>query len=213
MTVDGDPYCNSQCMMYLLLNHTWILWCPKSHILCEVCIIRKPTKWYLIILSPFSKCHSFMFVLNCKFRQHCHFVWLQIQITFHYSLHWLSGYPYLCCILPSWFTGAYLKCHCDSISVLQKCRDESWRCFLSNTLTIIIKLVIKFMNCFEWRRPLCLKMGTNHPCVTTTLLVSVKNNTVFMCCSTDSLPLFAIMCKLAHEQEQHNTSMFGRSKN
>jgi hypothetical protein len=38
----------------------------------EVCLIRKPNivERYLIILSPFSKCHSLMFVLNCKFKQH-----------------------------------------------------------------------------------------------------------------------------------------------
>jgi hypothetical protein len=50
-------------------------------------------------------------------------------------------------------------------------------------------------------------------CVTTTLLVSVKNNTVFMHCSTDSLPLSAIWCKLAHERAQHDTSVLGKSKN
>jgi hypothetical protein len=38
-------------------------------------------------VSPSSKCHSLMFILNCKFRQHCHFVWIQIQITFRYLLH------------------------------------------------------------------------------------------------------------------------------
>jgi hypothetical protein len=41
--------------------------------------------------------------------------------------------------------------------------------------TIIIKLIIKFINSSEWRT-------WNHRCVTTTLLVSVKNNTVSMRC-------------------------------
>jgi hypothetical protein len=61
----------------------------------QVCVIRKPNivERYLIILSPFSKCHSLMSVLNCKFRQHCRFVWIQIQVTFQYSLHRSSGYP------------------------------------------------------------------------------------------------------------------------
>jgi hypothetical protein len=37
-----------------------------------VCLITEPNiaERYLIILSPFAKCHSFMFVFNCKFRQH-----------------------------------------------------------------------------------------------------------------------------------------------
>lgn len=61
------------------MNHTWIHWRPKSHILCinltirvDVCLVRKPNivQQYLIIISPFSKWHSLMFVLNCKFRQH-----------------------------------------------------------------------------------------------------------------------------------------------
>jgi hypothetical protein len=53
----------------------------------------------------------------------------------------------------------------------------------------------------------------NGHCVTTALLVSVKVNIVFMCCSIDSLPLSAILCKLAHEQEQRDTSALGKSKN
>jgi hypothetical protein len=49
---------------------------------------------------------------------------------------------------------------------------------------ITIKLVIKFMNCFEWRHPSHLKIAWNCLCVTTTLPVSLKNNIVFMRCST-----------------------------
>jgi hypothetical protein len=33
-----------------------------------------------------------------------------------------------------------------------------------------------------------------------------------MRCSTDSLPLSAILCKLAHEQEQRDTSALWKSK-
>jgi hypothetical protein len=42
----------------------------------ELSLIRKPNivQRYLIILSPFSECLSVMFVLNCKLRQHCHFI-------------------------------------------------------------------------------------------------------------------------------------------
>jgi hypothetical protein len=39
------------------------------------------------------------------------------------------------------------------------------------------------------------------------------STTAFMCCSTDSLPLSAILCKLAHEQEQRDTSALRKSKN
>jgi hypothetical protein len=41
------------------------------------------------------------------------------------------------------------------------------------------------------------------------LFVSVRKNAVFMRC----VPLSAILCKLAHEQEQRDTSAIGKSKN
>jgi hypothetical protein len=75
MTWDGDPHSNYRCMAHLFMNHTWILWCPKSHISfinltikVVVCLIRKPNtvERRIIILSPFSKCLSLMFVLNCS---------------------------------------------------------------------------------------------------------------------------------------------------
>jgi hypothetical protein len=56
-------------------------------------------------------------------------------------------------------------------------------------------------------------MGTKPPLCDCKLLVSVKDNAVFMRCSTDGLPLSAILCKLAHEQEQRKTSALGNSKN
>jgi hypothetical protein len=105
----------SLCLQRKLATHTVLLrawciiswktrgfsWSPKSHIMfinhtiqVEVCLIRKPNivEWYLIILSPLSKCHSLTFVSNCKFRQHCHLVWTQIQIPFQYLSYRLSGY-------------------------------------------------------------------------------------------------------------------------
>jgi hypothetical protein len=57
------------------------------------------------------------------------------------------------------------------------------------------------------------KWAQNCLCVTTTLLVSRKNNTVFMRCSTKSSHLSAILCTLAHEHKQHDTSALGKSKN
>jgi hypothetical protein len=57
-----------------------------------------------------------------------------------------------------------------------------------------------------------LENGYEAAPVTTALLVSVKNN-VFMYCSTDSLALSGIFCKMAHEQEQRDASALGKSKN
>jgi hypothetical protein len=61
--------------------------------------------------------------------------------------------------------------------------------------------------------PIAFENGQETGCVTTALLVSVKTNTVFMRCSTDGLPLSAILCKPAHEQEKRDTSALGQSKN
>jgi hypothetical protein len=58
-----------------------------------------------------------------------------------------------------------------------------------------------------------LKMGTKLPLFDATLLVAVKNNTVFMHCCTDRLPLSAIVCKVVHEQEQRATNALRKSKN
>jgi hypothetical protein len=57
------------------------------------------------------------------------------------------------------------------------------------------------------------KLARNRLCVATTLLVSIENNTVFIHSSTDSLRLSAILCKVAHEQEQRDTSVLGKSTN
>jgi hypothetical protein len=38
-----------------------------------------------------------------------------------------------------------------------------------------------------------------------------KEHRCFMRCSTDSLPFSAILCKLAHEQEQRDTSALGKN--
>jgi hypothetical protein len=91
-----------------MVTHTVILdaWCtflwitrPKSHIF----FINHTIQWKctssgnhtLLILNyskPFSKCHCLMFVLNCKFRLHCHFIRMQIQIIFQYLLLRSFGY-------------------------------------------------------------------------------------------------------------------------
>jgi hypothetical protein len=54
------------------------------------------------------------------------------------------------------------------------------------------------------KAPIAFENGheTARLCVTTAFLVSVKDNTVFMCYSIDSLPLSAIFRKRTHEQEQ-----------
>jgi hypothetical protein len=56
-------------------------------------------------------------------------------------------------------------------------------------------------------------MGMKPPLRDHNTSFSVKGNTVFMHYSTDSLPLSAILCKLAHKQEQHDTSALGKGKN
>jgi hypothetical protein len=59
MTWDGNPRCNSRCMIHLLMNYTFLS-CPKSHVLfindtiqVEESLIRKPNivEQYLIILA------------------------------------------------------------------------------------------------------------------------------------------------------------------
>jgi hypothetical protein len=164
------------CPHVLFINYT---------IQVKVFLIRKPyiVERYLIVLSALSKCHSLMFVLYCKFKQHCHSVWTKIQITFQHSLHRSSGYPYLCCRFPCCFTGASLQRHSDSVNALR--RTHKWRSviFPLQHWTIIIKLVIKFMNRFEIRRPSRLKMGTKPP---------LCDNTVFLRCST------VFLCQLSY---------------
>jgi hypothetical protein len=59
--------------------------------------------------------------------------------------------------------------------------------------TIIIKLVLKFMNCFEWRCLSCLKMGTQLPlCAHNTSCFNRKQHWVHVLFY--SLPLSAILC-------------------
>jgi hypothetical protein len=64
---------------------------------------------------------------------------------------------------PCWFTGASLQRHSDSASVLWRMHWLRPTTFSLQHWTINIKLVIKFTNCFEWRRPSCLKMAWNPP--------------------------------------------------
>jgi hypothetical protein len=125
-----------------------------------------------------------MFVLNCKFTQHCHFVWIQIQITFQYSLHWSSGYPQLCSSLLCWFTGASVQRYSDSFSVLR--RTHRWRpvMFPLQQWTIIIKLIIKFMNCLQWRLTSHLKMGMKPPLCDHNTSCFGKEQHCFYACST-----------------------------
>lgn len=138
---DVDPLRNSRHIMHLLLNHKCNLWRPQSHIL----FINHTLKWKrasenwellnysLIILSPFSKSHSLMFLLNCKFIQYCHFVWIHFQITSHHSLYRSSEYPVLSCTLPCRFTGASLQRLSTASMVFALCTNAGRRHFLSKT--------------------------------------------------------------------------------
>jgi hypothetical protein len=77
-------------MMHLTRNDTWILTLKFSlfftnhTIQVEVFLITK-TEHFLSI-PHYS-------VLNCKFVHRCHFVRIQIEIAFQYSLHRLPAYP------------------------------------------------------------------------------------------------------------------------
>jgi hypothetical protein len=76
--------------------------------------------------------------------------------------------------------------------------------------TIIIKLVINFTNCFEWRRPWRLKMGMkpalrNH----NTSCFSVEQYCLYALFY--NLPLSDILRKFAHQHEQDDTSPLGKS--
>jgi hypothetical protein len=66
-------HCNSTCMMHLLMNHTWILWCPRmdnlfvNHtIQAQVCLNRKPNIVELYSASLFWA-HSANAILWCLF--------------------------------------------------------------------------------------------------------------------------------------------------
>jgi hypothetical protein len=78
---------------------------------------------------------------------------------------------------PLLFTGASVQSHSDSINVLW--RTHRWRLetFPLQHWIIIIKLVIKFMKCFEWRCPLHLKMGMKpHLCYHSTSCFSKEQH-------------------------------------
>jgi hypothetical protein len=60
----------------------------------------------------------------------------------------------------------------------------------------------KFMNCFEWRCPLHLKMGTKPPLYDHNTSCFSKEKRCFYMLFY-SLPLSAILSNLAHDQEQH----------
>jgi hypothetical protein len=90
----------------------------------------------------------------------------------------------MCCRLRCWFNGASLQHHSDSINVLQRMNRCRMATFLLQHWTVIIKLVVKFMNFLNEGAHCVSKWAWNCLCVTTTLLVSVRNNTGFMYCST-----------------------------
>jgi hypothetical protein len=130
-------------MMHLLIYHTWILWRQKLHILfvnrtiqMEVHLIGRPNiaERYLIILSPFSKCcHSLMFVLNCKFRQHCRFVWMQIQITFNIRCTARLDIPSCAAASPVEVLERLCSATLTASMFSGERTDEGRRRFLSNT--------------------------------------------------------------------------------
>jgi hypothetical protein len=63
------------------------------------------------------------------------------------------------------------------------------------------------------KAPIAFENGYETACVTTMFLGSIKSNAVLMRCSKYGLPSSAILCKLAHAQEQRDTSTLGKSKN
>jgi hypothetical protein len=115
--------------------------------------------------------------------------------------------------LPCWSTEACLQRHSDSVSVLR--RTQRWRpaTFPLQRWTTIIKLVIKFMNCFEWRRPLRLKIGAKPPLCSHDNSYFNTEQRCFYALFYRRSSLSVILCKLAHEQEQRGTSALEKSKN
>jgi hypothetical protein len=101
-----------------------------------------------------------MFVLTCKFGQHCRFVWIQIQITsvFVPPIVWISLVFLQPSLLIYWgFFEAPLWQH--------QCSPEKTHMKAGNisSPTLIIKLVVRFMTCFELRHALHLKKGMKPP--------------------------------------------------
>jgi hypothetical protein len=79
--------------------------------------------------------------------------------------------------------------------------------------TTIIKLVIKFMTCFKWRRQSLLRMGTKSPlCEYNTSCFSKEQHCFYALFY--SLSLSAILSRLAHahEEDECDTSALGKSK-
>jgi hypothetical protein len=124
------------------LNHTWIPWCPKSHnllnnytIQVEVCLIRKANiiERYLIILSPVSKCHSLMSVLNCKFRHHVILYGYKFKLLFNICYTDSLDIPSCAAAFLIYLRGLLCSTTLTASMFSRECIDEGQRCFLTNT--------------------------------------------------------------------------------
>jgi hypothetical protein len=108
-------------------------------------------------------------------------------------------------------TGASSQLCSDSVYVLWK--THRWRLvtFPLQHWTIIIKLVIIFLNILIEGAHLAWKWARNCLCEHSTSCFSKEQHWFYALLY--SLPLSAILCKLAHKQIQHNTSTAGKCKN
>jgi hypothetical protein len=126
----------------------------------EVCLIRKPNilELYHIYSEPIQQMPFFDVCFELSFCMDTNSNHFSISVA---PIVWISLVVLRPSLLICSATLTLWQCQCS------QCSPENHRgrpaTFPLKHWTIIIKLIIKFMNCFEWRRPSRLKMGMTPP--------------------------------------------------
>jgi hypothetical protein len=167
MTWDVDPHCNSRCTMHLLMNHSWK--CASSE-----------NQTLLNDTSLFWS-HSANVILWCLF------LTLNVDNTVILYGYKFKSFLNIFCTdyldIPSCaaaFVVDLLGLLCSAAltaSVFSReRRDEGRRRFLSNTEPSLLNWLENLWNVLNEGTNRVWKRARNRLCLTTTLLVSVKNN-------------------------------------